>query len=120
MTPEIRSVGAVVVAARCVAQGNRLHFSASAQRGEEEEEKEMFYHCIPRDCGCGCGSAAWVPFPGPVATRAAQNASPAASCSFDQSLILGSYVHHEKVLSVLSPAVMLVRLDGGQRWAQVW
>lgn len=109
-----------MVATRCVAQGNRLPFSASAQ-GEEKEE-EMFHHHIPRGCGCGCGcgcgSAAWVPFPGPVATGAARNTELAASCSLDQSLILGSYVHHEKVLSHLSPAVMLVRLDGkGGLWS---
>lgn len=64
----MRSVRAVVVAAQCVAQRNRLHFSASAQRGEEEEE-EMFHHRIPCGYGCGCGSAAWSPFSGPVATR---------------------------------------------------
>lgn len=111
-------MGAVAVAARCVAQENRLHFSASAQR--EEEEEETFQHRIPRGCGCGCGSGTWVPFPGPVATRAARNAEPAASCSLDQSLILGSYVHHEKLLSHLSPAVMSVRLHGEQRWTLVW
>lgn len=42
MTPEIRSVGAVVVAARSVAQENRLHFSASAQRGGRRRRKKFF------------------------------------------------------------------------------
>lgn len=118
-TPEIRSARAVVVAASCVAQGNRLHFAASARRGEEEEE-EMFHRHILHGCGCRCGSAAWVPFLGPVTTRRVRNAEPAASCSLDQSLILGAYIQYEKVWSHLSPAVMLVHLVGEGRRALAW
>lgn len=67
------------------------------------EEGEKFHHRVPQGRGLSCVGAVQVPFPGPVATGAAQNAEPAASCSLDQSLVPGSCVHHEKVLSHLSP-----------------
>lgn len=35
----------------------------------------------------------------------------------DQSLLLGSYIHHEKALSDLSPAVLLACLDREEGWA---
>lgn len=39
MTPQISSVGAVVVAAGRVAQGNRSHFSASARSGKRRKNR---------------------------------------------------------------------------------
>lgn len=86
MTPQISSVGAVVVAAGRVAQGNRSHFSASAQSGKEEEE-EMFHHSV------SCGCAARVPLPSPVANRAVHSAGPAASYNRDQGFISVFFIH---------------------------
>lgn len=85
MTPQISSVGAVVVAAGCVAQGNRSHFSVSARSGKEEEES--FHQSV------SCSCAAWVPLPSPVANRAVLSAGPAASYSRDQGFISVFFMH---------------------------
>lgn len=55
MASEIMNVGAAVVAAQCVAEESRLHFTAAALRGDEEEEEKFCCHILR-----GCGSAAWV------------------------------------------------------------
>lgn len=94
-----------MVAAGRVAQGNRSHFSASAQSGKEEEE-EMFHHSV------SCGRAAWVPLPSPVANRAVHSAGPAASYNRDQGFISVFFIHSLQALSDPSPAVVLLCLDG--------
>lgn len=85
VTPQISSVGAVVVAAGRVAQGNRSHFSVSARSGKEEEES--FHQSV------SCSCAAWVPLPSPVANRAVLSAGPAASYSRDQGFISVFFMH---------------------------
>ena len=95
-------------------------FASLPPHREGRRRRKVFRRLIARGCGCGRGSAAWVPFPGPGATRAVQKAWPAASCSLAQSPVLCLCLHHEKVLPDPSPAAMLVYFDGGERWTLVW